>query len=239
VKLPFFPLLSIGFVAFSSCKPAPGSSCDPGEARCLDATTEIVCEDGRFVVTPCKGKGGCSTLRERTACDISGNEAGDPCSKSDEGVAVCVTPEAMLACRGRKLEQVACRGPRGCELVGAQASCDQSVAAAGESCTPAASSPACALDKASVLSCQDGRMTQLYRCRGEGGCVSASGKLSCDQTIAALGDACDQALSGHIACSEDKKALLVCQSGRFIASEKCKLGTACTVAGRSTSCAKP
>ena len=46
-------------------------------------------------------------------------------------------------------------------------------------------------------------------------------------------------LSGHIACSPDKKALIKCESERFVASEKCKPGTVCTVSGQSTTCAKP
>jgi hypothetical protein len=233
------PLISIGLVAFWSCKPAPGGSCDPGEARCLDATREIICEDGKFVETPCKGKGGCSTLQERTTCDISGNQPGDPCPKSEEGAAACVSESAMIACRSRKFEQVPCRGPGGCEMVGAQAKCDQSVVEAGEPCVLKSASAACSVDKQTVLSCKEGRMVELYRCRGALGCVSAAGKLSCDQTIAAVGDACDKGLSGHIACSEDKKSLVICQNERFVASEKCKAGTACTVAGQSTSCAKP
>jgi hypothetical protein len=234
-----FPLISIGLVAFWSCKPAPGGSCDPGEARCLDAKREIICEDGKFVETPCKGKGGCSTLQERTTCDISGNEPGDPCSKAEEGVAVCSDDHAMLACHGRKFEKVPCRGPRGCEMVGAQANCDQSVAEAGDACRPLTAKAACSQDKTSVLSCKDGRMSELYRCRGANGCVSGGGKLSCDQTIAALGDTCDKGLSGHVACSVDNKALIKCEAERFVASEKCKPGTQCTVAGQSTSCTKP
>ena len=41
--------LLIGLLAFWSCKPGPGSSCDPREMRCLDAKRAIVCDDGKFV----------------------------------------------------------------------------------------------------------------------------------------------------------------------------------------------
>lgn len=228
----------LGLVAFSSCKPGPGSSCDPLEARCLDAKRAIVCDNGKFVETPCRGKTGCFTVQESTTCDFSANQPGDVCSKSNEGVAVCAGEDAMLACHGRKFERVPCRGPRGCEMVAGQPNCDQSVAEVGEACKKQ-NAKACSVDKTQVLSCSDGHMKAHYACRGEGQCSSAGGKLACDQTVAKLGDTCDKALSGHIACSEDKKSLITCQNERFVPSEKCKPGTLCTVAGQSTKCEKP
>lgn len=227
-----------GLLLTVSCKPGPGSSCDAGEARCIDAQRSIVCEDGKFVETPCRGKGGCSTSKEATSCDISGNQPGDTCVREDEGVAVCVGSDAMLACHGRKFETVACRGPRGCESFGGRANCDQSVAEAGEPCsTPNAK--ACSVDKRRVLSCLDGRLSDQYECRGDAGCSAQGGKLTCDQTVAKLGDACDKGLDGHVACSEDKKSLITCDGEKFIAAEKCKPGTQCSVSGQSTSCTRP
>jgi hypothetical protein len=204
----------------------------------LDAKRAIICDDGKFVETPCRGKAGCSTVQEGTTCDISGNQPGDVCSKADEGVAVCVSDDAMLACHGRKYERVPCRGPRGCEVVGAQANCDQSVASAGEPCNKPGAK-ACSIDKSQVLSCRDGRLVAQYFCRGDGHCSSEGGKLGCDETVARLGDSCDKSLSGHIACSEDKKSLITCQAEHFVPSEKCKPNTVCTVSGQSTKCEKP
>jgi hypothetical protein len=235
-------LFAIAFIApmalLLACKPGPGSSCDPGEARCLDAQRELICDDGRFVETPCRGKAGCATIQETTSCDITGNRPGDPCAKVDQGVAVCADDRSMLACHERKFESVPCRGPRGCEVVAGQANCDQSVAEAGEPCKKAGAN-ACSVDKTRVLACREGSMVELYRCRGDNQCSSAAGKLACDQTVAKLGDTCDKALNGHVACSEDKKSLITCQNERFVAAEKCKPGTACTVSGQSTSCTKP
>ncbi|HYQ14120.1 MAG TPA: hypothetical protein VEQ58_00120, partial [Polyangiaceae bacterium] len=176
--------------------------------------------------------------QERTACDISGNEPGDVCSKADEGVAVCAGPDAMLACHGRKFERVPCRGPRGCAMLGEQASCDQSVADVAEACNKP-NAKACSVDLTQVLSCVDGQMAAQYFCRGPARCSSAGGKLACDQTVAKLGDSCDPGLSGHIACSEDKKALITCKDERFVPAERCKAGTVCIVNGQSTKCAKP
>lgn len=233
-----FPIVPLCLLSFLACKPRAGSSCESDEARCLDTSRALVCDEGKLVETPCKGKAGCSTVQERTACDISGNAPGDACSKVDEGVAVCAGSDAMLACRARKFERVPCRGPRGCEMTGEQAHCDQSIAEPGEACKKP-NAKACSTDRSQVLACVDGRMAPAYFCRGENRCSSAGGKLGCDQTVARLGDACDKALSGHVACSEDKRALITCQAERFVPSEKCKPGTTCTVSGQSTACSRP
>jgi hypothetical protein len=233
-----FSLVSLALLGISACKARPGSSCEPHEARCLDERRALSCQDGKFIETPCKGKGGCSTIKESTSCDISGNEPGDVCSSGDEGAAVCVGGDAMLACHGGKYERVPCRGPRGCETVSGQANCDQSVAEVGEGCKKQGAK-ACSVDKAQVLTCDQGRLLPQYFCRGEGHCSSAGGKLACDQTVAKLGDVCDKALGGSTACAEDKKSLLVCQSERFMPSEKCKSGAVCAVSGQSTKCERP
>jgi hypothetical protein len=201
----------------------------------LDAATALSCSDGTFTQVPCRGKRGCLSQDGKTSCDISGNHAGDRCSRDDQGVAVCASPSEMLACRGGTFVTVPCRGPNGCEMVGEQPRCDQSVAELGEACNPAGAK-ACSPDEARVLACADGRMTDLYRCRGDGKCRASGGKLACDQTVAQLGDRCDKALSGHIACSADRKALITCRDERFVPSEKCKAGTVCTVNGQSTKC---
>jgi hypothetical protein len=123
-------------------------------------------------------------------------------------------------------------------MLGEQASCDQSVAAVDEACKKPGAK-ACSVDKTQVLSCVEGQMRAQYLCRGPAQCSAAGGKLACDQTVAKLGDSCDKGLSGHIACSEDKKALITCKDERFVPAEKCKAGTLCTVEGSSTKCDKP
>jgi hypothetical protein len=224
----------------SGCQRGPGSPCEKGEARCLDGARALVCEAGKFVETPCRGKAGCSTTRdpsgEATACDISGNRPGDRCSRDEEGVSACLAPDTMLACRNGKFELVGCRGARGCEASGSQTSCDQSLGQAGDACTTP-KAKACAVDGSAALWCEGGSLVELYACRGEKRCSAAGGKLNCDQTTARAGDRCDRRLDGHIACSEDRKQLLVCRAERFQLSEKCKPNSECLVSGKSTSCA--
>lgn len=79
-------------------------------------------------------------------------------------------------------------------------------------------------------------MSELYRCRGQGGCRAEGGKVACDQTVARLGDPCDKTLNGHMACSEDDKALVTCKDEHFVPAEKCKAGTRCAVSGQATRC---
>jgi len=153
-------------------------------------------------------------------------------------VAACALEGGMIACHSGRFELVACRGPRGCETIAGQPNCDQSVADPGDACKlPNAKS--CSTDKQAVLRCREGQLRQLYSCRGESGCSSSAGKLACDQTVARLKDPCDKGLDGHVACSEDAAQLLICKGETFVASEKCKAGTKCTVSGQSTACAKP
>lgn len=230
--------LALLWLSMVGCKPGPGSTCQSHEAHCLDAKRALVCDEGRLVETPCRGKAGCSTAQERVACDISANLPGDACSQAEQGVAVCLPDGAMLSCHGRKYERVACRGPRGCEMLGEQASCDQSVAEPREVCNKEGAK-ACSTDGSQVLVCTGGRLAPLYFCRGEAGCRAVAGKLSCDQTLARLGDACDKTLGGSTACAADKKSLLVCQAERFALSERCKAGKSCKVDGQSTQCERP
>lgn len=190
-----------------------------------------------MVETPCKGHAGCLTVGESTRCDITGNRPGDVCVRSDEGVAFCAGAAEMLSCRGGKLERVPCRGRGGCELAGDRASCDQSLARVGDPCrSPGGLS--CAVDGSSALECAGGAARELFACRGPSACTVKGGKVSCDQTIARLGDACDPRAKGHVACAEDSSALVTCDGARFVASERCGAGTVCTAADGSTACSK-
>jgi hypothetical protein len=36
----------------AACKPSVGSSCERGEARCLDRQTQLICSEGRLIATP-------------------------------------------------------------------------------------------------------------------------------------------------------------------------------------------
>jgi hypothetical protein len=230
--------IAIG-VLLASCKPSVGSSCDKGEARCLDGKRELVCEAGRFVESPCKGPAGCSSTERGTSCDFSGNGAGDACSSDEEGAATCTNRAALLACHGGKYALVPCRGSRGCTNTEGRAACDTSIAEPGDNCNDD-NLKACSGDGSQVLVCRQHAMQRFCLCRGESGCVSSAGKLSCDTSIARLGDACDHKLEGQAySCTPDGTAILVCKGGAFALDQACRAGHKCVVNGSATQCAKP
>ncbi|HKO49726.1 MAG TPA: hypothetical protein VJV79_18480 [Polyangiaceae bacterium] len=224
----------------ANCKPSVGSSCDKGEARCLDARRELVCQAGEFIESPCNGPGGCRSTQKGTSCDFSGNKAGDPCSTDDEGAASCsINPAGMLACHGGRYALVPCRGPRGCASSEGRALCDTSIAEPGDVCQDE-SLKACSGDGSQVLICKQHTMQRFYLCRGANGCASSSGKLTCDTSIAKLGDACDKKLEGQaFSCTPDQAEILVCKGGAFVLDETCKHGQKCRLIGASTKCEKP
>jgi hypothetical protein len=225
-------------LALFGCKPRVGSSCEKGEARCLDGQRALVCQAEKFIETPCRGKNGCRLEAERTACDIHGNREGDPCSTDEEGAAVCVDPNTLLACRGGAYVRAACHGKNGCVEEGGRSLCDATIADSGETCSEQGKK-ACSLDGKRVLACADGKMQDLYECRGARGCTVATGKIDCDQTLAKIGDACDRKSEGGFACVDDLKAITRCAGGRFVADDTCKRGTKCLAEPGSTRCAKP
>jgi hypothetical protein len=231
-------VLLLAVVALAACKPSVGSSCEKGEARCLNPNRALVCQKGAFIETPCLGQHGCRTEPQGVSCDVTANRSGDPCSTDEDGAAVCSDEHTLVACRKGRYTRVPCRGPRGCTQEGANTRCDATVAEIGEPCADE-NKKACATNGRQVLACENGRMTSKYECRGENGCRVLENKIDCDLTIARLGDACDKLVEGTFACSEDARAIVRCQAGKFIADETCKGATRCLVEPGSTRCAKP
>lgn len=215
-----------------------GSSCEKGEARCLDGQRSLVCQAGKFIETPCRGKKGCRLEAERTACDVSGNQAGDACSTEEEGVGVCSDPNTLLSCRNGSYVATPCRGKRGCTEEAGRSLCDATVAEGGEPCATD-SKKACSTDGKRVLACNAGKMEARYECRGARGCSVVTGKIDCDLSVAKVGDACDSTSEGSYACTEDMKSITRCAGGRFVADDTCKKGTKCLAEPGSTRCAKP
>jgi len=231
--------LLAALASLASCKPSVGSSCDKGEARCVDGKHELVCQAGRFIESPCNGPAGCGLTEHGTSCDFSGNKAGDACSIDDEGAATCTNTAQMLACHGGKFALVPCRGARGCLNADGRAVCDTSVAEPSDACNDE-NLKACSVDGSQVLICRQHSMQRFYLCRGQNGCRSNAGKLSCDTSVAQLGDACDKKLEGQaFACAPEATSILVCKGGAFVLDQTCKAGLKCVLNGNATQCAKP
>ncbi len=236
--LPAF-LLSLCTLALIGCRPKVGSSCDKGEARCQDHYTQLACQNGHYIATPCRGPGGCAHTDAGISCDITKNKPGDQCSTDDEGAAVCLDKKQMVACRGGKYRLEECRGPDGCQKEDARAKCDMSISVPGDSCHDPGSK-ACSTDGKQLLSCQDGKMTLVNYCRGKDGCTAApGGKLGCDMSVAKEGDPCGKTMDARIACADDKSGIVKCEHGKFVSDEKCKAGKKCSTEDGNISCEKP
>jgi hypothetical protein len=231
-------LVGAVFLVFVGCKPGVGSSCDEGEARCLDGQRALVCQSEHFIETPCRGPNGCRAEAKGTACDVRANKTGDSCSSDEEGAAVCADANTLVACRRGAYVRAACRGKKGCVEENGHALCDATVAERAEACAEE-ERKACSVDGKQVLACSEGQMQPRYECRGARGCAVTSGKIDCDQSVAALRDGCDVSSEGSFACAEDAKSLVRCTGGSFIADEICKHGQLCVAEAGGMRCAKP
>jgi hypothetical protein len=230
-------ICSLAFVVATGCKPHAGSSCDKGESRCQDRTTQLACQNGSYVATPCRGPGGCALTAAGISCDISKNRAGDRCSTDDEGAAICKDQRNMLVCRSGQYRLEACRGPDGCQMEGTRAKCDTSVALPGDTCKDLGSK-ACSVDGKQLLACTNDKMTLTNYCRGQDGCHSTGGQLSCDMSVAGVGDPCTKKMADQVACSTDKKSIVKCQGDKFVVDEKCTHGKSCSTEDGSIACHK-
>jgi hypothetical protein len=241
VKFPEFArwmrLSACALAGVVSCKPSVGSSCEVDESRCLDQKTQLACDKGQFIATPCRGPAGCAANDQGVRCDISGNQQGDACSFSDEGAASCVGGQRMVVCRSGKYVFAECRGAKGCANAAGRAVCDTSLAADGDGCNKE-SAKACSTDGKQILSCKSGKMSSLLACRGDAACVAEGSKLNCDMSVARVGDVCDKTMDGKNACDEKRLSILVCRNGQFAFDEKCRANTACAAEGGSISCKK-
>jgi hypothetical protein len=63
-------------------------------------------------------------------------------------------------------------------------------------------------------------------------------KLGCDLSIAELKDPCDAKMEGASACSVDRKQIVTCKGGEFVADEVCKRPKVCLPEG-GPRCAQP
>lgn len=218
----------------SGCRGSVGSSCSKGDARCLDANRELVCEQGHYIEVPCRKA--CSQSETGVACDVGKNQPGDRCSRDEEGAAVCLDAQRLLACHDGTFQPRLCHGANGCRVESGRALCDTSRAELKEACAESGKK-ACSLDGKSVLACDAQQFAALFSCRGEKGCEANGSHLECDQTVAELGDPCDARLEGHIACNVEHTSTLVCHGGKFAVDAACKKGTSCEVEGKETRCA--
>ena len=90
----------------------------------------------------------------------------------------------------------------------------------------------CTPDKKGMLKCEKHKWTFVQACLGERGCALESKRVTCDNSVAQVGDVCRE--EEHYACSGDKKAALVCRSNKFVQVNLCKGPKGCRITGDKT-----
>jgi hypothetical protein len=94
----------------------------------------------------------------------------------------------------------------------------------GGKCTPGQAT--CQGDRSGLFCSRDGAYRSLD-CRGRDGCQQEGARVTCDQSIAAVDDACT---TPGFACTADKKNALSCQGGKFAAAQTCSGPFGCRTA---------
>jgi hypothetical protein len=214
-------------VVVLACRAQPGDPCREGDARCLDGSTALVCDDGKAAATPCKGPRGCRVEGDAMHCDVSGNAEGDRCTTALESEGSC-SPDgkALVQCRGGAYAVLPCRGPAGCRADAERAVCDRSIAAEGEACAASATATPCDASGKALLRCAGGKLVRAAACLGPMGCAVRAEGVVCDERVATAGSGCAE---GARACAEDGKSLLVCRSGKLAVERRCDGPGGCIV----------
>jgi hypothetical protein len=86
-----------------------------------------------------------------------------------------------------------------------------------------------------VLACQGGTFMEA-QCHGAGGCSKLGTRVTCDDSIADVGDVCLESETENRACSHDKTTSLLCQAGKFKAVQVCRGANACEIKGDFVTC---
>ncbi len=144
---------------------------------------------------------------------------------SDRSVArdgVCRADRKSRAiCQKGKYVIEPCRGPDGCTMQqGGMSTCDHAVTKLGDRCTVDARLQMCGEDGKSFTRCLEGAVVLVQKCPGPNGCKDeGGGRVACDPNGAFLdGDLCHFL---KYTCTQDQRALLMCESGKFVKKKTC------------------
>lgn len=232
-------------LAAAGCKQPPptrasvGHSCSMEDTwTCLGSAEALVCVDGKYELMPCRER--CTTGRMGEGIpDTCTNQTylpGEYCPAHmapNDGVKhdCSVDRKSQLRCVGKHWQlEKPCPGKHGCRRVTvpvsrsgtrAELKCDEWVTEVGAACAKE-DQFACAPDFKRSLRCVKGSWQQDQVCRGKDGCKETGDKVRCDETLAAVGDACID--DGDQACSVERDARLVCKGKKMVREKKCQAG---------------
>jgi hypothetical protein len=169
-------------------------------------------------------------LASPLACDqISGKpKAGETCSTQDQ--ADCKDDKTIITCDQGKYIEYPCKGPTGCKKEGVLVKCDESLGDVGDACSHNGNYT-CASDGSAQLVCTERAWVLSSHCRGPKKCVPEGLYVKCDQTVAKVGDSCEEKAA---ACSDDSKAVLECADKKYAVKQKCD--TSCEIKDKLVQC---
>jgi len=151
---------------------------------------------------------------------------GDKCTGNGPGLPSCADPNTAFVCANGVVTALACRGPKACTSTSTQVDCDNSLANLGDSCDQA-DDVACAVDKKSALTCQNGKFALAEPCKGARGCTVDGNEISCDNDVSDVDDPCR--VEGDYACTSDKTMVLKCVNKKFTQLNACRGKDACRI----------
>lgn len=88
------------------------------------------------------------------------------------------------------------------------------------------------VDATRALACRGGVYATIA-CKGQNGCRGTGGTSTCDESVAAEGEAC---VESAVACTADKSARLACVNGTFRVKDRCRGAGACEIQGSRVRC---
>lgn len=218
---------TVGCKLIEKLKPHHGSPC-AGETSLCSGASALICHDGKYFETRCRGPKGCRVSGELLTCDVSLDTDDDHCPSSWEGKGSCSDKkDALVACHDGAFERTPCRGPKGCWEKGASdLACDMSAVAEGDPCETEGSS-ACSADHATMFDCVKSKMAHPQPCRGPKGCLVENKTVTCDKSIGVEGDECTE---GGV-CNAEHDKVLGCKGGKLAVHQICRGGPCVSVDG--------
>jgi len=215
-----FSLLAVllgAIVVSPACTPKIGDTCKVDV--CGDKKTLLACKNERLLPVQCDGPKGCAMEGNTAHCDFSGNKPGTPCDDRFLGKRMCKDAKSVIGCTAGKYAVTSCGGPSGC-TANSDADmfvkdCDTTVGKAGGDCDRAfTTKPACDETGKQTLECgKDNKWAALHFCRGPKGCVSSKGEITCDHSLANVGDPCMPPVQEI--CSPDGAAAMLCDGSKM------------------------
>jgi hypothetical protein len=178
----------------------------------------------------------CASLAVALAgCNLK-QKAGDKCTSI--GKYICADATGALLCQNGTLVPLPCRGPKGCQGLGASSQCDDDLALEGDACLPTLNeSYACSTDHKKELLCKDGKFATVSTCKGPKSCAIQGETVQCDDSMADVGDPCrEEAGDANYGCTLDRKWEIVCKGGKFENSNSCRGVKGCWVDGNTVHC---